>query len=122
MLLGILSGNALANDSACGNTTHGIPLRSKGQMVDPKDPDSYFKTFGPALIEKTVDGAKTSVWYDISHAQSSATISGGTASTRKDCGVMFVLTVKGNNIKTTVKALQSDDIDALIAGKVPAID
>jgi hypothetical protein len=107
---------AAANDSACGKTTNGMPMRAKAQQVNLNDPSTLYGAFGPPQLETTTDdGKRVTIWYDILHENRGT----ATAYFRTDCGVLMAIIKDGSTIKTTMKGLLAEDIDLLLAGKSP---
>lgn len=107
---------AFADESACGITTHGIPLKTKAAALDwTGNADKLFDALGPGLLHTQRDGAGIVVWYDIKRTRSGTPQnSAGT-----DCGVMLALSTKGQQQTLTMKSLLAADIDQLLSGQVP---
>jgi hypothetical protein len=112
-----LATGAWANDSACGTTTHGSQLKAKAAQINLTVP----KTIGPVLgtpnITATQDGAKVSAWFDIQHTKTG--IPGNQA--RTDCGVLIAVLEDGSTSKAIMKSLQANEIDLVLAGKLPKL-
>jgi hypothetical protein len=108
--------SAFADESMCGVTTHGIPLKTKAAAIDWKgNPDKLFAALGPGQLHTQRDGAGIVVWYDIKHIRTGTPQnSAGT-----DCGVMLTLSTKSQEQTLTMKSLLAADIDLLLSGKVP---
>ena len=108
---------AFADESVCGATTHGIPLKTKSTAIDWKGgSDKLFALLGPGQLRAQQEGASIVVWYDIKRIRSgtSQNLSG------VDCGVMLALSTKGQEQTLTMKSLLARDIDFLLSGKVPS--
>ena len=107
---------AIANESVCGTTTHGMPLKTKVAAIDWQGhSDKLFAALGPGQLHTQRDGAGIVVWYDIKRLRSGTPQN----STGTDCGVMLVLSTKSEQQTLTMKSLLAADIDLLLSGKVP---
>jgi hypothetical protein len=108
--------SAFADESMCGVTTHGIPLKTKAAAIDWKgNSDKLFSVLGPGQLHTQREEAGIVVWYDIKHIRTGTPQNyAGT-----DCGVMLVLSTKDQVQTLTMKSLLAADIDLLLSGKVP---
>lgn len=114
-VIGLSFAVSAAEDSVCGQTTHGKPLGLVAKKVNLTDSQSFFREFGSALLETTRDGKKISVWFDILHTQAGS----ASASSRRDCGVMFAVTSDAGKTTNTMKSLGRTEIDDILKGQIP---
>lgn len=107
--------------SACGITTHGTPLKLKGQQLTLTDPDSFFRVLGPGMLHTQRDGKDITIWYDILHLEQKRTLAAGQMIERRDCGVMFAVIRQGTTSKAMIHGLLGEDIDVILKGVVPSM-
>lgn len=117
LLLTLLAASAMAEESTCGKTTHGIPMHDRLKTVDIRDAGALFKTFGPAQLTTRSEGKQYTIWYDILHEESGTPTNGS----RHDCGVLVALIADGTTTKSVLRSLKDSDIDLLLAGKVKGL-
>ncbi|CAG0999561.1 hypothetical protein RHDC4_03086 [Rhodocyclaceae bacterium] len=114
---------AFADDenSTCGITTHGAPLKRKAEQVDTTVPDSLFRVFGPPMIRAQRDGKEIAIWYDIYHVGIGQPNGAGYASMRTDCGVMFAVIRKGDIVQALMRSLAAPEIDRILNNEIPQL-